>query len=82
MLSFIFARWQRLLDSVQVDISQNISNVTNAFITSLFISGTDVYTAGLLAVNYNNGQAAYWKNGQLVTLPNGSSATGIAVVGN
>jgi hypothetical protein len=67
-------------NGVQVSLTQNISNVTNAFLNSLFISGTDVYGAGLLAVNYRNGQGVYWKNDSLVYLPDCYMPEAIGVV--
>jgi hypothetical protein len=69
-------------NDVEVDLSQNISNVTNAFINSLFVSGTDVYAAGLLGVNYGSGQGVYWKNDSLVYLPDCYIPEAIGVVGS
>jgi len=66
----------------EVDLTQNISNVTNAFTTSLFVAGTDVYTAGYLGVNYGNGQGVYWKNDSLVYLPDCYIPVAIGVAGN
>jgi hypothetical protein len=67
-------------NGVQVSLTQNISNVTNAFVNALFISGADVYAAGLLAVNYRDGQGVYWKNDSLVYLPDCYMPEAIGVV--
>ena len=69
-------------NGVEVDLTQNIANVTNAFTTALCISGTDVYTAGYLGVNYRSGQGVYWKNDSLVYLPDCYMPAAIGVVGN
>jgi hypothetical protein len=39
--------------------------------------GSDVYVAGS-----ENNVAKYWKNGQAITLPGGTSASSIAIVGS
>lgn len=49
---------------------------TNAAATSISVSGNDVYVCGSI-----DGNAVYWKNGNLVTLGDGN-ATSIAVSGN
>lgn len=66
----------------EVDLTQNIPNVTNAFTTGLFVSGTDVYVSGILGVNYGNPQGVYWKNGNLVYLPDCYMPAAIGVVGS
>lgn len=43
----------------------------------IFVSGDDVYVAGDIG-----GNAVYWKNGQVINLPNGNMATAIFVSGN
>ena len=69
-------------NGTEVNLTQNIPNVTNAFTTALFVSGSDVYVAGILGVNYQNPQGVYWKNGNLVYLPDCYMPAAICVVGN
>jgi hypothetical protein len=52
----------------------------NAFVNAMTVYNGDVYIAGF--TNYGPDQAVYWKNGTAVVLPNGSSASGIAVSGS
>jgi hypothetical protein len=49
-----------------------------AFVNAMTVYNGDVYIAGF--TNYGPDQAVYWKNGTPFILPNGSSATGIAVL--
>jgi hypothetical protein len=51
------------------------SSAANAFASSIYVSGDDVYVAGYA---YNTGQpsyAVYWKNGVEVKLTDGSNQT-------
>lgn len=54
-----------------------ISTTAQGWISDLAVSGGDVYACATLLVNGSSvGQAAYWKNGQLVTLADGTRRTG------
>jgi hypothetical protein len=46
--------------------------------TCITVSGSDVYVSG----NSNNGDAVYWKNGNLVFLASNAKTSGIVVSGN
>jgi len=50
----------------------------------VYVSGSDVYVAGVLAPGGSNSHAVYWKNGTAVAVDNtvGSSAQSIFVAGN
>ena len=70
-------------NGVQVDVSQNLSNVGAGSTTGLTISGSDIYVSAYLSVGYNDTiNAVYWKNDTLNYLPNGYMAKAIAVSGN
>jgi hypothetical protein len=47
---------------------------------AISVSGGNIYVAGLADKGAGSLMRAYWKNGNLVTLPGNASPTGIAVV--
>jgi hypothetical protein len=47
---------------------------------AIFISGSDIYIAGLVYKGGGTFLPAYWKNGVLVTLPGSGNPIAIAVV--
>lgn len=54
-----------------------ISTTVQGWISDLAVSGSDVYACATLLVNGSYvGQAAYWKNGQLITLTDDTRRTG------
>lgn len=65
-----------------VNLSQGIPNVAAARITGMALAGSDVYCSAYFAVGNDTVTAAYWKNGTLTWLPNGSITAGIAVSGS
>jgi len=61
-------------DGLQVGLSGSGLGSAN----SIFVSGSDVYVAGVDSV----AGAVYWKNGEMTALPNGYSANSIFVSGS
>jgi hypothetical protein len=57
------------------------SGGTYASTTGIAVSGSDVYVIGNY-ISPSGGQAVYWKNGNLNTLPGGAGATAIATFGS